>query len=142
VPVTTGGGPSAPLGGGTGTVPSGSATATTTTLRRQPGTTSPPATASPTITQAYVDGYKAECAALWSKAGPSGKLWDADFLEDPPHVIGECLQALDPSNAWFSADQSVADARAAGKADADSTAEDMTLANRFQNASGLIIYIP
>ena len=112
----------------------------------KPGATNPETTTTgdvpPAITQAYVQGFQAECLALWSQAGPSGKLWDADSLDDPPHTVQDCLKELDPGDAWFYFQDSPSDARAGGKSDADSAAEDMTLGNRFQNSGGLIIYIP
>ena len=119
---------------------------------RRRGGSAPPTTrhgvSPPTITvplsieQAYVQGFQDECRSLWAQAGPSGKLWDADSLEDPPHTIDECLGEVDPfyANAW--SDGSPADARAGGRSDADTVAAGLTVANRFQTSSGLVIYIP
>ena len=115
-----------------------------TTLPHQGGTKStlPPDEIPPAIQQAYVQGFQNECHALWSQAGPSGELWDADSLSDPPHTIDECLSALDPTDAgiWFQ--YTPAEARAGGQNDADTVADGMTVGNRFQNSSGLVIYIP
>ncbi|HEV7524755.1 MAG TPA: hypothetical protein VGP92_07310 [Acidimicrobiia bacterium] len=96
----------------------------------------------PSIEQAYISGFQDECRSLWAQAGPSGKLWDADSLEDSPHTIDECLDALDPFNANSWSDYSVAEARAGGRSDADTAADGMTVANRFQTSSGLVVYIP
>jgi hypothetical protein len=94
------------------------------------------------IEQAYVRGYQDECRSLWAQAGPSGKLWDADSLGEPPHTIDECLDALDPFNANSWVDYSPADAQAGGRSDADTAAQGLTVANRFQTSSGLVVYIP
>ncbi len=104
--------------------------------------TAPPVPVPLSITQAYVQGYQDECHSLWSQAGPSGNLWDADSLEDPPHTIDECLSGLDPSNADIWAQYTPAEARDGGRADADTTADGMTVGNRFQTSTGLVVYIP
>jgi len=143
----------APRGAGATTTPrspGNTSARTTPTTRRSgslvttPGRSVGPTTTDlpPTITQAYVQGYDDECHTLWAQAGPSGKLWDADSLDDPPHTIDECLAGLDPSNAEEWSQYTVTDARTGGQSDADTVCEGMTEGNRFQTASGLVIDIP
>ena len=96
----------------------------------------------PSIEQAYVQGYQDECRSLWAQAGPTGELWDADSLEDSPHTIDECLDELEPFNANSWVDYTPADARDGGRSDADFVADELTVANRFQTSSGLVIEIP
>jgi hypothetical protein len=104
------------------------------------GSTQPPSEVPPEIVAAYTDGYRGECARLWTLATSDARLWDPDDPGSLPHTVDECYAGLDVffAGAW----DTVADAREGGGSDADTTAEGMTVGNRFRNSNGVIFAIP
>jgi hypothetical protein len=134
-----------PVAGGTTSASTGNSSATTprgSTPTTRHGVTPTTIAVPVSIEQAYVQGFEDECRSLWAQAGPSGMLWDADSLEDPPHTIDECLGEVDPFYASSWSDYTTEEARAGGRSDADTIAAGLTVGNRFQTSTGLVVYIP
>lgn len=112
------------------------------TTRAPTPTTGPPPTADPgpppAIVAAYVEGFRAGCAQVWSIADGDRLLWDADDPDATSHTIGECEEQLDPDYAGGY--DTTADARAGGIEEAGFAAELISTTGQLQNTSGTRFY--
>jgi hypothetical protein len=136
---------STPAAGASTTTPGGGTAPTTPTTTRgaTPTTAKLDLSGGPSddaLSAAYERGFRAECASIWSHAGPDGILHDPDDGSPTAYRVTDCTDQMDPSDGTVYSD--LGDAQQGGSDDADLAVEWLTVSQRLAPTTGAIFDVP